>query len=234
MKKTAIFAAAALTFMMAASAHAADITILVNGEKIQTDTPAVIENGRTLVPLRAISDSLGCDVSWDGENQGITVTDGESLFFTWIGRDYAFKTSATEIEKTSVLDVPPVIMSSRTMVPVRAVSEIFGATVNWDGTTSTVSIDYEKKNVKAGLAEMFLAYEQSMYKKYDAYKGYADHSGNLVNAEIQLENGGVITLEMYPDIAPVTVANFVKLANEHFYDGLIFNRVISDFMVQGG
>ena len=219
---------------MAASAHAADITILVNGEKIQTDTPAVIEGGRTLVPLRAISDALGCDVSWDGENQGITVTDGESLFFTWIGRDHAFKTSVTEIEKTSILDVPPVIMSSRTMVPVRAVSEIFGATVNWDGASSTVSIDYAKKNVEAGLAEMFLTYEQELNKKYDAYKGYADHSGNLVNAEIQLENGGVITLELYPDIAPVTVANFVKLANEHFYDGLIFHRVIKNFMIQGG
>lgn len=47
-------------------------------------------------------------------------------------------------------------------------------------------------------------------------------------------NKGVIELELYPQFAPKTVNNFVFLANEGFYDGLIFHRVISDFMVQGG
>ena len=49
-----------------------------------------------------------------------------------------------------------------------------------------------------------------------------------------MENGGVITLELYPEIAPKTVANFEKLAKEGFYDGLIFHRVIAGFMIQGG
>ena len=49
-----------------------------------------------------------------------------------------------------------------------------------------------------------------------------------------MENGGVISLELYPDIAPKTVANFEKLAKEGFYDGLIFHRVIAGFMIQGG
>ena len=49
-----------------------------------------------------------------------------------------------------------------------------------------------------------------------------------------MENGGVITLELYPEIAPKTVANFEKLAKEGFYDGLIFHRVIEGFMIQGG
>ncbi len=44
----------------------------------------------------------------------------------------------------------------------------------------------------------------------------------------------VILLELYPDIAPITVANFQKLVSEKFYDGLIFHRVIEDFMIQGG
>ncbi|MBR5515235.1 MAG: peptidylprolyl isomerase [Clostridia bacterium] len=55
-----------------------------------------------------------------------------------------------------------------------------------------------------------------------------------INAIIELENGGVIKLELYPDLAPETVDNFVTLASENFYDGLIFHRVIKDFMVQGG
>ena len=53
-------------------------------------------------------------------------------------------------------------------------------------------------------------------------------------ATIELENGGVIVAELYPDIAPNTVANFIDLANSGFYDGLIFHRVIAGFMIQGG
>lgn len=57
---------------------------------------------------------------------------------------------------------------------------------------------------------------------------------DIVFAEIEMENGGVIKLELYHNIAPITVENFVKLANEKFYDGLIFHRVIAGFMIQGG
>ena len=55
-----------------------------------------------------------------------------------------------------------------------------------------------------------------------------------MKATIKMENGGVMTLELYPEKAPKTVENFVNLANEGFYDGLIFHRVISGFMIQGG
>lgn len=51
---------------------------------------------------------------------------------------------------------------------------------------------------------------------------------------ITMENGGQIKLELYPEQAPVTVANFEKLVREGFYDGLIFHRVIRGFMIQGG
>lgn len=57
---------------------------------------------------------------------------------------------------------------------------------------------------------------------------------NKINTEIKFTNGDVIKAELYPDLAPITVANFVKLADEHFYDGLIFHRVIEGFMIQGG
>ena len=51
---------------------------------------------------------------------------------------------------------------------------------------------------------------------------------------IEMENGGIIDIELYDDKAPVTVENFKKLVSEGFYDGLIFHRVISGFMIQGG
>lgn len=53
-------------------------------------------------------------------------------------------------------------------------------------------------------------------------------------ATITMKDGGVIKLELYPKIAPESVKNFISLANSKFYDGLIFHRVISGFMIQGG
>ncbi|WP_430833556.1 peptidylprolyl isomerase [Erysipelothrix rhusiopathiae] len=51
---------------------------------------------------------------------------------------------------------------------------------------------------------------------------------------IEMEDGGIIKLELYPDIAPNTVNNFIKLVEDSFYDGLLFHRVIPGFMIQGG
>ncbi|MCL2234335.1 MAG: peptidylprolyl isomerase [Firmicutes bacterium] len=57
---------------------------------------------------------------------------------------------------------------------------------------------------------------------------------NTIKAQLEFTNGKTINFEMYPDIAPLSVENFVKLAKEGFYDGLCFHRVIPNFMIQGG
>lgn len=55
-----------------------------------------------------------------------------------------------------------------------------------------------------------------------------------INIEIVMENGKVMKAELYPEVAPITVENFVKLIKEDFFKGLIFHRVIKGFMIQGG
>ena len=67
-------------------------------------------------------------------------------------------------------------------------------------------------------------------------KGFTimDKAEKTINIAITMENGGVITAELYPDIAPKTVENFVSLINKKFYDGVIFHRIIPGFMIQGG
>lgn len=61
-----------------------------------------------------------------------------------------------------------------------------------------------------------------------------ENAKNPVNIKIEMKDGGIIKAELYPDVAPITVENFVKLIDEKFYDGLIFHRVIPGFMIQGG
>ncbi len=59
-------------------------------------------------------------------------------------------------------------------------------------------------------------------------------TGEVVHALITMESGDGIILELYPEIAPITVNNFVKLVNDDFYNGLTFHRIIEGFMIQGG
>ena len=62
----------------------------------------------------------------------------------------------------------------------------------------------------------------------------ASDNQKTVRAVIEMEQGGEILLELYPEIAPITVKNFTDLAEKKFYDGLIFHHVIKGFMIQGG
>lgn len=68
---------------------------------------------------------------------------------------------------------------------------------------------------------------------YGYYKNATMEVKNPI-ATMEVENFGTIKIELYPDIAPETVANFVTLSNRGFYDGLTFHRVVKDFMIQGG
>ena len=57
---------------------------------------------------------------------------------------------------------------------------------------------------------------------------------NIIKGSIELECGSVLEFELYPDIAPKSAANFVKLAESGFYDGLTFHRIVPGFVIQGG
>ena len=65
------------------------------------------------------------------------------------------------------------------------------------------------------------------------YKNITMEKKNPI-ATMEVENFGTIKIELYPEIAPETVANFITLANRGFYDGLTFHRIVKDFMIQGG
>ncbi len=79
-----------------------------------------------------------------------------------------------------------------------------------------------------------LAFFGGCKKEPDQTGGSTSGSGRNPVVTIEMEDGGIIKMELYPDIAPNTVKNFISLVKKGFYDGTIFHRVIPGFMIQGG
>jgi hypothetical protein len=117
-------------------------TFTVNGNSKTLDSPPVIKNGRTLVPIRAIIEALGGTVGWDGMKREATVTLGKKTIALWIGKSVATVNGKnTPIDSTNTKVVPEII-SSRTMLPLRFVSENLGCSVVWVDATKTITITY--------------------------------------------------------------------------------------------
>ena len=133
----AIILAVAMCFsaMSIVSIAETDIKVTLNGVEIEFDQQPIIEENRTLVPMRKIFEAMGATVEWNGESQTVTGTKDYTVVKMQIGN-----TVMTKNGQDITLDVPPRILNGRTLVPVRAVAEIFDAAVDWDDENQTVVI----------------------------------------------------------------------------------------------
>lgn len=116
--------------------RAARIPVYLNNREIPFDQQPVITDGRTLVPLRAIFEAMGAEVSWDGSNSTVSAKRGDIVISLKIGEKVMYKNSSP-----ITLDVAARIEGDRTLVPLRAVSEAFGAGVEWDNDERAVYIE---------------------------------------------------------------------------------------------
>ena len=112
------------------------ITILVNGKEVKTDSPAFIKDGRTMVPVRFISEALGLKVDWDQATRTVTVDEGAKAMKLTIGSKKIVRADGKE----TAIDVPAMIKGGRTMVPIRAIGELSGAKVGWNAANREVII----------------------------------------------------------------------------------------------
>ena len=113
-----------------------------DGKVIALDSPPVIVEGRTLVPIRPIVEKLGGSVAWDNVERKVTITLGDKTLELWIGKNTAKVNGTTVPIDSSNTKVVPQIISGRTMLPVRFVAETLGARVDWDGTLKKITITY--------------------------------------------------------------------------------------------
>jgi len=123
------------------------ITVEIDGKALNFDVPAQIVNGRTMVPMRKIFEALGATVSWNDTTKTIISTRGSDTIVMQINSKVM---TVNGKALNPVLDVPPMIMDGRTLVPVRAVADALGCKVDWNGTTRLVSISTKTQSESSG------------------------------------------------------------------------------------
>ena len=173
-KIISIFAAAAISASGAAMLTAAadnTVTVVVNGAKVVfADQQPVIENDRTLIPVRGAFEAMGATVDWDGDARKVTIRDESGTKYAFLTIDSDVMETQTykslfDVDKAEVkLDVPAQIKNDRTLIPLRAVGEALGADVSWDGDTYTASITSKKvsEEKKSQLLGLSLAQGESL------------------------------------------------------------------------
>jgi len=142
----AILAMSAFAFSAAVSEATDEIRVILNGELVEFDVPPMIVNNRTMVPMRAIFEALGMRVRWYEDYQEIwssIESTGAILQIGFTIDDYYMRTFLNEkpLFPHTRLDVTPLIVDNRTLVPLRAIAEALRKRVNWNSETNTVYID---------------------------------------------------------------------------------------------
>lgn len=108
----------------------------IDGQPVELDVPPLIINGRTMVPVRFIGETLGAQFDWDKITKKVTCIYGNLTMELFVDQKMA-KVGATAV----TLDAPPVIKDGRTLVPLRFIGEQLGAEFAWNATTKTVTIN---------------------------------------------------------------------------------------------
>jgi len=137
-----------------------EVKVLLNGEELSFDIPPRIIDDRTMVPMRVIFEALGADVYWIdmlyAEQTILAVKNEIKIFMTIdineLGKaivdDFSDFANSLYEEQTIILDVPPMLIDGRTLVPLRAVGEALGVEVDWSETTNTVTLTYDGEIIK--------------------------------------------------------------------------------------
>jgi len=137
-------------FVGATSVSADEITVELDGKSIEFDVKPEIIDGRTMVPLRKIFEEIGALVKWDNDTQTVSARKNKKTITLSIdSADLQIDKGDTDEEgnpiyETVTLEVPAQIVSGRTLVPARAISESFGFDVDWDGDNKKVTITSEQ------------------------------------------------------------------------------------------
>ncbi len=179
-----------------------NVRIVVDGEELKTNPKPFIENGRTLVPIRFISEKLGAEVEWDGEERLVTIRRGNNKVILRIDSHLVIYDRGERIYGLS--DVAPKIVENRTFVPLRLVSNALGVGIEWHQLTRTA---YVNSNESSEISPFFDV--KLLLEKGERIAGKTKLKVEL--AEDYLKDGQVIK---YVLLSPETAKGFVVAMGE--------------------
>lgn len=142
--------------------------------KTQIDAAPYVKNYRTMVPVRAVCEIFGCDVSWDGEAQSVSITKGENNVILNIGSNVVYANG-----KEQQIDCAPEITENRTFVPLRVIGENLGYYVYYISSTGQIIIDEQMPVMNIGQIQVPYSVAEAMYNNLYLTSG-ADKA-SLVN-----------------------------------------------------
>lgn len=123
------------------------ISLVIDGKTVQSDVAPVVQNNRTLVPVRVITESLGAQVGWDANTQTVTVNSAAAQIVFKIG-----STTYTVNGSSKTMDAAPVIIDGRTMVPIRVIADAMGAAVNYDAAKNEATVNYFSQGITGSIS----------------------------------------------------------------------------------
>ena len=155
-------------------------SIVLDGANLNLDVPPIIVDGKMLVPVRAIFESLGASVDWNNESKTVEVSCGQDIFIELQIDSKTAKVNGKEI----MLDVPAKIVEGRTLLPLRFVSESLGASVEWNDDLKTVFILSNSPKVTS--TKDSISTDNFKIKLYPTYM----ESKDLMRLNLEFENIG--------------------------------------------
>lgn len=163
-----------------------DATLLINNESVTVEKPYVVGSGVTLVPVRVITEAFGAKVGWDGTTKTVTLDYPDVKIILQIGNPVA----EVNGEAVTLLAPPELTPSGFTMVPLRFISENFGALVTYDPETQAITVT--KENVSEG--ETIVGEITENYIG-DSYYGWSMETPKILSMTYRSFNGDITLFE---------------------------------------
>lgn len=196
-------------FFLSTNVFAARTPIIeYNGKIIETDVKPFIENDRTLVPIRFISETLGYSVKWNNDSREVLIEDNTTNIKLKIGEK-----NATVNSKNVVLDVAPVIKQDRTFVPLRFVAENLSADVDWDNKNFKVIITKNKSlgvnltDAESSYVNSFANLLKDLDKDYKELKTYFFEKESKLSVDEILKNYDKLFVQIENTVSKIKSLN---------------------------
>lgn len=192
-----------LDFYSASGVISKGITVLVNNKEVHFDQKPIIAEDRTLVPLRAIMEALGADVSWNGETKTAISKKGDITVKLSIGSNTMYVN-----DNAVKIDAPARIVNDFTLVPVRAISEAYNTIVDWDNDTKTVSI--------------------KTAENADGFGKYEDNVFSEEQSKMNIEQAKQLLSEGFDEVyRPDLVFNIISEDNDYYHIRVLWHNIVT-------